>query len=99
MSRNSIFLLRARQELMKAWEWYEDRQPNLGARFQGEVYKQINLIEEHPKRYPKRRKNYRETKVAVFPYLIIYRLDERSDQVIIVSIFHTSRNPRLKYKK
>lgn len=98
MSYKVLFSLRANQELLKDWEWYEDRQPGLGDRFKEAVYKQVHQIEAHPERYPERRKNYREIKIAVFPYLLIYRMKKRSKEILIVSIFHTSRSPRKKYQ-
>jgi len=47
--------------------------------------------------YAERRKGFRETKINVFPYLIIYRIQKRKKIVAISSIFHTSRNPKKKY--
>ncbi len=93
------FLLKARLELIEAWEWYEDRQPGLGDRFKNEVYNCIRIIEQHPERYPERRKNYNEALVKVFPCLVIYRIHKRKKSVAIVSVFHTSRNPKKKYRK
>jgi hypothetical protein len=43
---------RARKELLDAWIWYEEKQTDLGDRFEIEVYKQLEEIEQHPKRYP-----------------------------------------------
>ncbi len=59
-------------------EWYEDKQPNLGDRFKKEVYNRIYQIEQFPERYPERKKNYREARIEIFPYLIIYRLKKRN---------------------
>jgi len=98
MIYTSIFLLRARQELLDAWIWYEERQPGLGDRFKNELYKRIYKIEQTPERYPERKKPYRETRVEIFPYLIIYRISKKEKLIIISSIFHTSRNQKRKYK-
>lgn len=40
---------------------------------------------------------FRETKIGVFPYLIVYKLQKRKKIVAISSIFHTSKNPKKKY--
>ena len=98
MIYTSIFLLRARQELLDAWIWYEERQPGLGDRFKNELYKRIYEIEQNPERYPERKKPYRETRIEIFPYLIIYRISKNESLIIIASIFHASRNPKRKYK-
>ncbi|MBZ4188647.1 type II toxin-antitoxin system RelE/ParE family toxin [Niabella beijingensis] len=90
---------RARREFIEAWAWYEKQQAQLGDRFEKEIFQKVKQLEEAPKRYPKRYRLYRETAIDVFPYLIIYRLDEKSNRLIIVSVFHTSRNPAKKYGK
>jgi len=97
MSFKIILQPRARKELLDAWIWYEEKQTNLGDRFENEVYKQLKEIELHPKRYPERKQFFRETKIKTFPYLIIYRIDEGEKVILISSIFHTSRNPEAKY--
>lgn len=99
MSYTAILNPRARKELLKAWVWYEKKMFGLGDRFENEVYNRIKQIERTPERYPKKRSNFRETKIKTFPYLIIYRIDEERNILIVSSVFHTSRNPRLKYKK
>ena len=97
MDYSIIVLPRARHELIEAWEWYEDRQIGLGDRFKEEVSNILNQIQKHPEHFPERKKNYREAKANIFPYLIIYRLKKRNKIIAISSIFHTSRNPIKKY--
>jgi plasmid stabilization system protein ParE len=99
MIYNIELLLRARLELLEAWEWYEDKQIGLGDRFKEQVYRCIRLIEKYPERYPERKKNYMEASVKIFPYLIIYRIHKRKKIIVVVSVFHTRRNPRKKYGK
>ena len=90
------FLLKAKTELINAWEWYEERQPGLGDRFKKQVYNCVDDISQNPKRFPERRKNYREAVVKIFPYLLIYRIHHRRKTIAIVSVFHTRRLPRKK---
>ena len=92
----TIFSSRVQKEIAKSWEWYEERQPGLGNRFVKEVLAKIKLIELHPERYPARHKSYKESPIAVFPFLIIYRLNARKKIIRIVSVFHTSLNPKKK---
>ena len=92
----TIFSSRVQKEIAKSWEWYEERQRGLGDRFVKEVLTKIKLIEQHPERYPTRHKSYKETPIAVFPFLIIYRLNTRKKIIRIVSVFHTSLNPKKK---
>jgi plasmid stabilization system protein ParE len=97
MIYKTILQPRARKELLDAWIWYEERQVGLGDRFENEIYKRIEQIEKHPERYPERKQFFRETKIKIFPYLIIYRIDWDQKVILISSIFHTSRNPEVKY--
>ena len=97
MNYSTIFLMRARKEILEAWGWYEDKQAGLGDRFREELLKRIYEIEQDPERYPQRKAPYRETLVKIFPYIIIYRLNKKKQLVIISSIFHAKRNPQKKY--
>ena len=74
---NLIFSSRAQKEVTESWNWYEDRQQGLGDRFLKELTECIHIIEQTPTRYPTRFKSYKETPVPVFPFLIIYRIQER----------------------
>ena len=97
MIYKAVLQPRARMELLDAWIWYEERQVGLGDRFENEVYKRIEQIQQHPERYPERKEFFRETKIKIFPYLIIYRVAEKERVILISSIFHTNRNPEAKY--
>ena len=82
---------------MEAWDWYDDRWIGLGDRFMREVEKKVQQIEKTPERYAERRTGFREAKINVFPYLIIYRIQKRKKIIAISSIFHTNRNPKKRY--
>ena len=97
MKYTSAILTRARIELLSAWEWYENEKDGLGDRFKKEIDQQIKQIEEFPERYPERKKTFREATLKIFPYVIIYKINKQKKVIAIVSIFHTSRNPRKKY--
>jgi plasmid stabilization system protein ParE len=94
-----ILSTRAQQEIETSWKWYEERQQKLGDRFVEEVIKRLKKIEQHPERYPYKHKAYRETMIEVFPFSIIYRINKKKKLVQVVSVFHTSRNPKKKFSK
>ncbi|MBL0287878.1 MAG: type II toxin-antitoxin system RelE/ParE family toxin [Bacteroidetes bacterium] len=56
-----------------------------------------NTTVENPKHYRCVAKEYRQTKVNIFPYVIIYELI--NNKIVIFRIFHTSRNPKHKFVK
>ncbi len=98
MSHTALLLAKAKKELSDAFLWYEDRQNGLGERFANEVFTKLSEIENNPDRYPIKVKNLREVRMAAFPYLLIYRMNKSTKQVIVVSIFHVKRNPLRKIK-
>ena len=98
MTYKTILVTKAKLELLESWEWYEDRQVGLGDRFKVEVYKAIQQIEQNPARYPVRKNPYYEKLIDVFPYLVIYKIEKRKKIIVVISIFHTKRHPRNKYK-
>ncbi len=89
----------AQQEWNETAAWYERRQPGLGERFIKSVEIKLELISRYPERYPKRKWNFRETPVGIFPFNIVYSFYKKEGIVTVASIFHTRRNPAGKYKK
>lgn len=98
MSYTIVISERAYNELSDACEWYDDRIEGLGDKFREIVFDKFAEIKKNPIRARMRRKHYYEDLIKKFPYLIIYRTSEDTKEVYISSVFHTSRNPRKKYK-
>ena len=88
---------KARFELFNAWSWYELQQPELGNKFEEEVYNKVRLILRNPLHYTSYR-NFRQVKIETFPYLIVYNVNNERNLILILSIFHTSRHPGKKSK-
>ncbi len=87
---------KAINELEESYNYYEEQQVGLGENFADEVFNEISYIQEHPLHFRKFIKNYRQLKVNRFPFLIVYELIESKNEVVVVSVFHTSRNPKEK---
>ncbi|QKJ31513.1 type II toxin-antitoxin system RelE/ParE family toxin [Mucilaginibacter mali] len=87
------------KELEESSDWYEGEAIGLGKRFVEAVKETLIHISLHPEAYQKGRGNRREAVVNIFPYLIVYDYRARTNEVYILHVFHTSRNPKLKYKK
>lgn len=90
-------VIRARNEMLEAWQWYEDRKEGLGDRYINQINLKIKQIIQAPERYSEKKKSFREAKIDVFPYLLIYKIAKRKKVITIISIFHMSRNPKIKY--
>jgi len=100
MKTNKIrFHPEAERELDSATEWYHQRSEVIRKRFEEDVKNKIGIIIKYPERYPKRHGHFHEAVVPEFPYLVVYRYNQSKKIITIVSVFHTSRNPKYKYKR
>jgi plasmid stabilization system protein ParE len=86
-----VFHPAALRELEQTWDWYEDREPGLGASFEQAVYAALDTIAAAPEAWtpwpglPAVRLFILER----FPYLIPYCRD--SGRIVVLAIAHTSR--------
>ena len=71
-------------------------QNGLGERFIETVKGKIREIVSHPEWYGSKKKGFRETTISKdFPYLAVYKIDHRNKEILISSIFHAKRNPKI----
>ncbi|MEO6149690.1 MAG: type II toxin-antitoxin system RelE/ParE family toxin [Mucilaginibacter sp.] len=88
-------LAHAEDEFSEAFDWYQKQQTGLGKKFFTEVNQQLTLIEANPYHYPIRYANVlHAVPVKKFPFIIIYWVDDAKQQIVVASIFHTSRQPK-----
>lgn len=87
-----LFRPLAETEYNEAADWYDDREPGLGAEFEARVEAALSVIAGQPDRYPAVVRDIREAPVSRFPFCIYYRV--RSNRIIVVSVFHQSRDPK-----
>lgn len=97
MSYQLIFENKALKEFSDSFDWYEDQQAGLGNKFEKAVYQRLSEIQQNPERYPRKIKHYHETKIKKFSFLIVYRIYEQKKIILVVSVFHASRNPKWKF--
>lgn len=89
----------AHDEVINAYNWYEDKQPNLGDSFLAEIDKVIAVIAEKPRLFPKVNRNFRKALVANFPFVIIFEYYPQLKTVHIASIRHMRRGKRGKFRR
>ena len=82
----------ARREFDGAADWYELERSGLGERFIRAVNARLEQIGNDPLRYAIEFQDIRCANISGFPYYVIYYRVE-DDKVVIVSIFHSSRDP------
>lgn len=96
MSSRILIQARAKAEIIDAFLWYEEQVIGLGENFMDEIESALQFIQSNPKLYSTSRDKYREAPLARFPYVIVYRLDQQKNRIVILSVFHFSRSPAKK---
>jgi plasmid stabilization system protein ParE len=93
MSRRLIIEPEAEADIAESADWYEQRNPVARERFLSAIDQALRLIERSPERYQIVYRDVRRALVDGFRYAVFYRTTDT--QIIIVSCFHTSRNPKI----
>ena len=86
-------------EYKEAINWYNNGSERAAENFVLEVTKKIDMICKHPLRCRNEYKNFRETVLKKYPYSIVYFIDDDTKTIIITSVYHQKRNPKMKYEK
>ena len=80
----------------EAYEWYEQQSKGLGEIFLSELNNCYKKIEAQPALYSKTKKNFRQLRLKRFPFVVIYEI--LRSEVVVFAVFHTSRDPKYKFK-
>jgi plasmid stabilization system protein ParE len=91
MSLPIRLLPEARAEFDAATDWYELQRPGLGVDFVARVREVLRRIAANPRLHGVVYQDVRKAVVTRFPYIVLYR--EEPGEVVVVSVFHTSRDP------
>lgn len=82
----------AEADLDEATRWYEAQRTGLGGELLDCVHEIFDRIRRAPRLHGKVFQELRLALVQRFPYAVIYRIDD--DQVTVIAVYHTSRDPR-----
>ncbi|MCF8451433.1 MAG: type II toxin-antitoxin system RelE/ParE family toxin [Taibaiella sp.] len=91
-----VLATKAQIELEDSWLWYEERERGLGDKFVDETLKILTTLTAFPEVHSIKNKQYREAIVPKFPFVVVYRIVKVKKLIEVVSVFHTSRNPKRK---
>jgi len=85
---------RVEKDILEAANWYESRQPGLGARFVEEVILVWDSLAENPLLNCRRHsiKDIRWRYLDRFPYRVVYEVDEAKNLVRIAAVLHGARH-------
>ena len=83
----------AEEDIRSAYEWYEEKQIDLGTDFVEEVGSTLQKIEEHPDLYMEVMGDVRRALCKRFPYSIYFM--HKNMDVVVIAVLHQRRNPAL----
>ena len=90
------FAPEVQEDVAGAADWYESRQPGLGAEFVEEIIRVWDSLAENPllnsRRHPSRNIRWRYT--DRFPYRVIYEVSEAERTVRVAAVLHAARHDR-----
>jgi plasmid stabilization system protein ParE len=89
----------AAKEFYGAIEWYDGQSAGLGVRFEQEILAVLRAISTNPELGSFIRGKYRQVVTPLFPFVIVYKMADESDTIFVSAIFHTSRNPKNKFRQ
>lgn len=91
MAAELILAPEAEQDILKAYNWYENRRPGLGEEFLRCLDASLEQIRRMPEIHAKVHQEYRRALIRRFPYAVFYEYG--ASGIVVYSVFHTSRDP------
>jgi plasmid stabilization system protein ParE len=83
------------REVRAAAVWYDRQRQGLGDAFLRVVRSTLEELVEHPHRFPTVHKDIRRVLTPKpFPYQVLYFLDERRQQIVVLAIVDQARDPK-----
>ena len=82
---------KAEQDLREALDYYFEIDSKLEKKFINYLEQTFNKILKFPNLYQYETKTAQKALMDTFPYIVIY--EQYEDIIMILAIFHTSRNP------
>lgn len=86
-----VFLRHAEEEMLEAFDFYENQANGLGSAFLAEVRRTAQRLAENPRGGPIVRPPIRRWLVQGFPFGILYRIDDH--EIVILAVMHLRRRP------
>jgi toxin ParE1/3/4 len=83
----------AREELLAAAAWYEDKRAGLGVELMAHIDAALVQIADRPESCSlwRRDRSYRSKVLTRFPYVIVFAVE--ADVINVIAIAHTRRQP------
>ena len=82
----------AAKEYREASQWYDERSAIAADRFRSGVALAVQRISSNPNSLPRLAKHYRWARIHHFPYMLVFRM-RNEHEAIVLALAHTSRRP------
>ena len=82
-------------DVSDATEWYEFQKTGLGQKFIEDWESTANYIISNPFSFSIKHKTLRYANFKVFPYLVVYEIED--DLIIVYSVINAKRHPNKRY--
>lgn len=89
------FVQEAENDLHKSIAWYDAQKSGLGKIFYKNVKSVLSTVKINPFHFPVIFNESRHALVKNFPFKIHFLINEEQKKIIVLGIFHTSRNPEV----
>ena len=83
----------AGQDLEEAFDYYQAVRAGLGVELLHEFRRGIDRVIEFPGAWQPMDDVYRRYRLHRFPYGIVYRADQRANEIVVVEFMHLKRTP------
>ncbi len=93
MTFSIIVAPEAEHEWTQTVDWYDEREPGNGSRFNSVVRLCLQDLSANPKRFPFASRLTQKAKIKGWPYSIYFVVNEAQQQITVVAIWHGARNP------
>ena len=80
-------------DMLEAYNWYEEKNQNLGKEFIIEVDLVFNIITSNPKIYMPVFENIHRSLCKRFPYAVYF--SEENEKKFVLAVLHQRRNPAI----
>lgn len=87
----------AKEDIAEAMLYYRSKSKELDLKFYTEFVASLKRILRNPFAYKKVYKDFRQTTIKKFPYVIVFEPEGKS--VVIYSVFNTWQHPRKKFTR
>jgi len=81
----------AEEDLHDAATWYDAQQPGLGDAFLRSVEASFGRIGRLPRSFPAVGEDARSALIRRFPYVVLFRIQER--RIEVIAVWHVHRDP------